>query len=230
MEVIRVLLVEDEAPTRALMQAFFAGREDMRLCGMAADGLEALELLEQEQPDVVLLDLIMPGLDGLGFLQRLGELNLPCPPRILVTSRIKDERIIHCALSLGANYYLVKPISFDTLPFIVRGLCENGVECRARRILEEMGAVGLGVEAAAIAAAALAQDYTGKMLLKQAYAPIIRANASSYGCVEKNIRDMVERLHQKGGERYWSLMHGIPERRPNNEVFLRRLAEKLREK
>ena len=229
MEVIRVLLVENDPGTQVLMQAFFARRKDMQLCGVAGDGLEGLELLERERPDVVLLDLIMPGLDGLGFLHRLGEQKPVRPPRVVVISAVEDENVVRCAISMGASYYLIKPLSFDTLPYIVRGLCENSLERRARQLLEEMGAVGVGVEAAATAAAAFAQDYTGKMLLKQAYAPVIRANASSYGCVEKNIRNMVERIHRKGGAIYQSVMGGMPSGKPSNDVFLHALAKKLRE-
>ena len=63
---IRVLVVEDDPSARLLLAAALADMPGTELCGMAADGLEGLELVERCRPDAVLLDLIMPGLDGLG--------------------------------------------------------------------------------------------------------------------------------------------------------------------
>lgn len=62
---IRVLVVEDDPETRMLTEALLSGRKGVCLCALAKDGLEGLELVEQTRPDIVLLDLILPGMDGL---------------------------------------------------------------------------------------------------------------------------------------------------------------------
>ena len=61
MEAIRILVVEDDPETRMLTEALLSGRKGVCLCALAKDGLEGLELVEQTRPDIVLLDLILPG-------------------------------------------------------------------------------------------------------------------------------------------------------------------------
>ena len=221
---IRVLVVEDDPGARTLLSAALSGLAGLELCGLAADGLEALELVERLGPDAVLLDLIMPGLDGLGFL---GQLNPRCRPVVVVTSQASGQALIRHTLALGASYYLVKPLNLKSLPPLLEGLCLQPLIQRAAAALEEMGARGMGVQAAARAAAVLARD--GNALLKQAYAPTIAAEGTNYAGVEKNIRVMVDRLHRAPTPRYLALLDGLPPARPSNLTFLRALARSLGE-
>mgnify|MGYP000311481342 CR=1 FL=1 len=78
---IRVLVVEDDPETRMLTEALLSGRKGVCLCALAKDGLEGLELVEQTRPDIVLLDLILPGMDGLDFLRTLRRRKLFRDPR-----------------------------------------------------------------------------------------------------------------------------------------------------
>ena len=221
---IRVLVVEDDPSARFLLAAALADMPGADLCGTAADGLEALELVERLRPDAVLLDLIMPGLDGLGFLRALAHRDRPA---VVVTSQASNQALIRYALSLGASYYLVKPLNFQTLPPLLEGLCLQPLVQRGVDLLEAMGARGRGVWAAARAAAVLARDETA--LLKQAYAPTIAAEQTNYAGVEKNIRAMVDKLHQASSPGYLALLGDCPAARPNNLAFLQALARALRE-
>lgn len=104
---IRVLVVDDSAFVRKFVRDALAGAVDIEVVGHAADGLEALELIEELHPDVLTLDLHMPHLDGLGVLQALPAEN---PPRVLVLSTVDaeaDEALR--ALELGAIDVLRKP-------------------------------------------------------------------------------------------------------------------------
>ena len=192
---IRILLAEDDTAARTLLNDFFAPLEDMAVCAAARDGYEALELLERERPDVVLLDLIMPGLDGLGVLQQLRAHPVVPRPKVIVLSRVASSHVVSYAFSLGADYYLIKPVHLATLPGLIRVLYQDPLEQAAAALLADMGGGGLGAEAAAIAAAALAGARGKHMLLKQAYLPAMRRGRTSYACVEKNIREMVRRIH-----------------------------------
>ncbi len=69
---LRVLIVEDQEEAR-LLSAALLERHGLRVCGLARDGLEALARIRSERPDAVVLDLILPGLDGLGLLRALGR-------------------------------------------------------------------------------------------------------------------------------------------------------------
>ena len=219
---IRVLTVEDDPSARLLLAGALRDLPGLELCGQAADGLEALEQVKRLRPDVVLLDLIMPGLDGLGFLRALERRDRPV---VVVTSQAGGWEVIHCALSLGASYYLVKPLNVQALPALLAGLTLQPLVRRAEGLLADMGASGRGLSAAARAAAVLARE--SDALLKQAYAPAIAAEGSSYAVVEKNIRRMVEKLHRAAPPGYLALLSGLPDRRPSNLTFLRALAQAL---
>ena len=204
---IRVLVVEDDPETRMLTEAFLSGRKGVCLCALAKDGLEGLELVEQTRPDIVLLDLILPGMDGLDFLRT----------------------VIRLAFQLGASYYLIKPLNFDSLPDLFHSLCLEPRERAAADYLRGMGASGLGVEAAARTAAVLSTGAEGAIPLKEGYAAAMAAQNTSYACVEKNIRSMVGKLQAGACGEYQALMGGLPAERPSNELFLRRLARRILE-
>lgn len=220
---IRVLVAEDDPAARRLLSEALPRLPGLSLCGVAADGLECLALIDQLQPDVVLLDLVMPGLDGLGVLRALaGRRGRPV---LVVTSQVSYQGVVRCALALGASYYLVKPLNCQALPQLLRFLCLAPLQRAALSMLAAMGASGLGMEAAARAAVVLHQHPNA--LLKEAYAPTIAGQRTCYGSVEKNIRSMVDKLHAAARPAYIDLMGGLPPQRPSNLVFLRQLARSL---
>ena len=219
---IRVLVVEDDPSAQLLLAGALAELPGLELCGIAADGLEGLELVERLRPDAVLLDLIMPGMDGLGFLRALDRRDCPA---VVVTSQAACQEVIRCAMRLGANYYLVKPLNVQTLPDLLESLCLRPLVRRAEALLAAMGASGRGVSAAARAAAVLVRD--GDVLLKQAYAPAIAAEGSGYAVVEKNIRHMTDKLHRAAAPGYVALLGGLPARRPSTLELPRALAREL---
>ena len=140
---IRVLVVEDDPETRMLTEALLSGRKGVCLCALAKDGLEGLELVEQTRPDIVLLDLILPGMDGLDFLRALRRRS--ARPAVVVASQASEPTVIRLAFQLGASYYLIKPLNFDSLPDLFHSLCLEPRERAAADYLRGMGASGLGV-------------------------------------------------------------------------------------
>lgn len=221
---IRVLAVEDDPSARLLLTDGLSKQKKLELCAVAEDGLEGLELMRELKPDVVLLDLIMPGMDGLSFLRNLSRKERPV---VVVVSQVSGQGVIRQALRLGASYYLIKPLNFQSLPDLLSGLCLVPLTKKAEELLKELNVKGRGVQAAARAAAVLARDETA--LLKHAYAPTIAAERSNYAAVEKNIRDMVNKLHRAASPGYQAIMGGLPSSRPNNQEFLLALAKILRE-
>ena len=214
---IRVLVVEDDPETRMLTEALLSGRKGVCLCALAKDGLEGLELV----------DLILPGMDGLDFLRTLRRRNER--PAVVVASQASEPTVIRLAFQLGASYYLIKPLNFDSLPDLFHSLCLEPRERAAADYLRGMGASGLGVEAAARTAAVLSTGAEGAIPLKEGYAAAMAAQNTSYACVEKNIRSMVGKLQAGACGEYQALMGGLPAERPSNELFLRRLARRILE-
>ncbi|HEV2639608.1 MAG TPA: response regulator transcription factor [Actinocrinis sp.] len=118
----RVLLVDDEPAVR---EAIRGGLEfEGFQVAMAADGLEAMELIAKERPDVVLLDVMMPRMDGLTVLRRLRASD-PALPVLLLTARdTVGDRVT--GLDLGADDYLTKPFDLDELLARLRSLLRRG--------------------------------------------------------------------------------------------------------
>ena len=110
---IRVLIVDDEAPARDRLKRLLADIEGVELIGEAEGGVQAVEMIESEKPDLVLLDIQMPELDGFGVIEALED----PPPIIFVTAY--DEYAIR-AFEVNALDYLLKPFSRERLKKAVR--------------------------------------------------------------------------------------------------------------
>jgi DNA-binding NarL/FixJ family response regulator len=104
--VIDVLVVDDHALMRAGLRGLIAGAEDMRVVGMAADGAQALAAIAASEPHVVLMDLSMPGLDGVAATRRISELYQDVA--VLVLTSYSDQQRVLEAMDAGAIGYVLK--------------------------------------------------------------------------------------------------------------------------
>ncbi|SCG83323.1 Stage 0 sporulation protein A homolog [Proteiniborus sp. DW1] len=112
-EKISIVIADDNKDFCCILSDYLATQEDVEVVGIAKDGLEALELITKQRPDVLVLDIIMPHLDGLGVLERLHNLELEKFPKVIVLSAVGQDKITQRAINLGADYYVVKPFDFD---------------------------------------------------------------------------------------------------------------------
>ena len=139
MALMRTLIVDDEAPARDRLKRLLADLEGVKFIGEAEDGVQAVEMIEREKPDLVLLDIQMPGLDGLGVIEALED----PPPVIFVTAY--DEYAIR-AFEVNALDYLLKPFSRERLEKAVyraqEALAEERDFARLGPLLESMAAQG----------------------------------------------------------------------------------------
>src|SRR5262249_17085403 len=117
-QIIRLLIVDDHDMLRSGLALFIQTCPDFQLVGEASTGEEALGLCAQLQPDVVLMDVKMPGMDGITALRLLRE-QFPSI-RSVALSTFADEDLVTSALSAGAIGYLLKNASIDTLANAIR--------------------------------------------------------------------------------------------------------------
>lgn len=110
---ISVVIADDNKEFCNILNDYLLNQKDIVVTGIAKDGREALELIEEKQPDLVVLDIIMPHLDGLGVLEKLHSMDLPKFPGIIVLSAVGQDKITQQAIALGADYYVVKPFDMD---------------------------------------------------------------------------------------------------------------------
>ncbi|MEW1722581.1 response regulator transcription factor [Streptomyces sp. NPDC093109] len=105
---IRVLIADDQAMVRAGFSMILGAEDDIEVVAEAADGLEAVELAARHCPDVVLMDIRMPRLDGLEALRRLNRPGVVNPPKVVVATTFDDDEYVHRALHDGAAGFLIK--------------------------------------------------------------------------------------------------------------------------
>ncbi len=137
--VITVLIVDDHAVVRQGIRAFLATQPDIQVVGEAASGEEALRLVEQLVPDVVLMDLVMPGMDGVEATRRIRRVS-PRTQVIVLTSYHDDDHIFP-AIRAGALSYLLKDVGPDDLADAVRRVARGEAILHPRvaaRVIQEL--------------------------------------------------------------------------------------------
>jgi two-component system, response regulator, stage 0 sporulation protein A len=123
---IEVLLADDNREFTALLSEFINDQHDMNVSGIAYNGNDVLRLIEEGRvPDVLILDIIMPHLDGLGVLEKLREMNVNPQPKIIMLTAFGQESITQKAVQLGASYYILKPFDMEVLTNRIRQLVSS---------------------------------------------------------------------------------------------------------
>ncbi len=114
-EKIRVLVADDNEEFASTLVNYLSNDEELEVVGMARDGKEAIDKILITKPDVALLDIIMPHLDGLGVLEKINDIEMEKKPMSIVLSAVGQDKITQRAISLGAQYYVVKPFDIKVL-------------------------------------------------------------------------------------------------------------------
>lgn len=136
---IRVLIADDHAVVRQGLRTFLDLQDDIEVVAEASDGAEALAAAEQHAPDVVLIDLVMPNVDGIEAIRGLRE-RVPQARAVVLSSFIDDERLLP-AVRAGAAGYLLKDVQPQELVAAIRAVHEGGALLHpkvASRLLEEV--------------------------------------------------------------------------------------------
>lgn len=122
---IRLILADDNNSLRQQLAEYFSMREEFEVVGLAADGVEAFELLKSANADAMLLDVIMPRMDGFAVLQKWNELkDRPNTQIVLLTALGRDDFIAR-AMELGGAYYIVKPFDMEASAQRILDICKK---------------------------------------------------------------------------------------------------------
>jgi NarL family two-component system response regulator LiaR len=117
-EPIRVMLVDDHTVVRSGLSAFLMAFDDLELVGEASSGEKAVALCDQVNPDVILMDLVMPGMDGAAATKAIRE---RCPDiQVIALTSFKEQDLVQGALQAGAIGYLLKNVAANELADAIR--------------------------------------------------------------------------------------------------------------
>ena len=114
-EKITVLIADDNQEFSQTLASYIDAQEDMEVIAKAKDGTEVIDIITNTVPDVILLDVIMPHLDGLGVLENINKIKIAKKPICIMLSAVGQDKITQRAIELGAQYYVVKPFDIEVL-------------------------------------------------------------------------------------------------------------------
>ncbi|MEK6376044.1 MAG: response regulator transcription factor [Acidobacteriota bacterium] len=194
---IRVCIVEDQTIVRQGLRSLLALNTDIVVACEAVDGIEAVEVIEREKPDVVLLDLRMPRLDGVGVLQRLRERGT-APPTLILTTFDDDSKLFD-AVRAGAKGWLLKDVSLERLTGAIRTLAEGGTciePAITERIVRALEKSDMAFDAAALPEPLTDRERTILRLIAGGYSnrEISELLSISDGTVKNHISNLLAKL------------------------------------
>jgi DNA-binding NarL/FixJ family response regulator len=198
--VIRIVLVEDQTIVRQGLRSLLQLDPEFVIVAEASDGVEGVAAIESEKPDVVLLDLRMPKLDGLGVLTRLRANGTMAPTLILTT--FDDDTMLFDAVRAGAKGWLLKDVSLERLTVAIRTLASGGTCLEpviTERILRALERSDMSFEAAALPEPLTDREKTILRLLAGGYSN--REIADLLGISEGTAKNHISSVLSKLGVR-----------------------------
>ena len=126
MEKLNVAIADDNERIVELLDRIVSSDEELNVVGKAGNGEELYDIIKAKEPDVVLLDIIMPKVDGLTVMERVNEdKNMKKRPAFIVITAVGQEKITEDAFALGANYYILKPFDNDMVISHIKHVRKN---------------------------------------------------------------------------------------------------------
>ena len=191
---IKVVIVEDQTIVRQGLRSLLGLSGDIEIAGEAADGEEAIGVIESTKPDVVLLDLRMPKLDGVGVLKRLHGR----PPTLILTT-FDDDANLFDAVRAGAKGWLLKDVSLERLTGAIRTLAEGGTCIEpviTERIVRALGESNVAFDSAELPEPLTDREKTILRLLAGGYSnkEISELLNISDGTVKNHISNLLAKL------------------------------------
>lgn len=237
----RILILESDNNYLSELNTAFSGCKDFEVCGVASDGNVGVGLITTQKPDIVLLDMVLPGKDGFAILEYISAHLRQCAA--FVISPFTDNNTINKATSLGAKYYFCKPIAAEAVVSTINRLTQReivevkGTSALDKKISNIFLTIGLppnilgyqylreGVKMAVIEPTII------NSITKRLYPEIAAKFNTSASKVERAIRHAIEVTWNKGRADEINAVFGAKifsaNERPTNSEFIALLAEKL---
>ena len=256
MGVLNVAIADDNERMVEILDNIVKKDSDIRIVGKANNGEDVYHMIKEKEPDVVLLDLIMPKLDGLSVMERINQdQTIKKHPKFIVISAIGQEGITEDAFNLGAHYYIMKPFDNEMVLNRVRALknCAeagkqkaNLIHCESRGELENLeNDVTDMIHEVGVPAHIKGYQYLRDAIMmvirepemlnsitKILYPTIAKRNQTTPSRVERAIRHAIEVAWSRGNmdiiNSLFSYTVSTGKGKPTNSEFIALIADKIR--
>ena len=244
---IKVLIVDDNELSRDMLMESLQNEADIDIAATASDGMDAAVKIEKLRPDIVLVDLVMPRLDGIGLVKKIKDEMENEAPSFIMISGVSDEIAIKRAFSNGISYYIIKPYNTEELVALIKELGNsvkqennsiiintdnntNNKKTKLKKIFELLNAYGISgrlkgydyiVKAVEMA---LEEKNISSAMTKQLYYTLSREFDTSYGSIERNIRYAIQKGFDKASSNLPEKLNFLKERRHKNLEFIAAIA------
>lgn len=248
-EKIKVAIADDNREFAEIMQEFLQQQPDIDLVGVAYNGEEILTVIHDKKPDVLVLDIIMPHLDGIGVLERL-SVSCEKRPKIIVLTALGQESVTQRVVELGADYYILKPFNMEVLinrvrqlagvitsqrPAVAQAIKARPVDVEVTSIIREIG-IPAHIKGYQYLRDAIMMIVNEIELLgavtKVLYPMIADKYSTTPSRVERAIRHAIEVAWSRGNmdmiNRIFGYTIKLEKGKPTNSEFMAMIADKLR--
>jgi len=244
---IKVAIADDSKEFSSIIQEHLSQEHDVELVGVAYDGEQILNIIKEREPDVVVLDIIMPQLDGIGVLERI-QLSGSKRPKIIALTALGQESLVQRIMELGVDYYLLKPLNLDMLTkrikqligtpertVIPRAIESRPVDFEVTDVIREIGIPahikGYQYLREAITMIVADNNFLGAVT-KELYPTVAQKYSTTPSRVERAIRHSIEVAWNRGNMDMINRLFGCTVNRdkgkPTNSEFMAMIADKLR--
>jgi two-component system response regulator (stage 0 sporulation protein A) len=248
----RIVVADDNRDFCQLLSEVIQNEPDMDLCGVAHNGLEVMDLVERESPEIVVLDIIMPHLDGLGVLERLNAMDRTRRPKVIMLTAFGQEAITQRVVELGADYYILKPFNLDVFVQRTRQLSGhqevaaaaarpqprpqvNTLELEVTNIIHELG-IPAHIKGYLYLRESILMVVDHVELLggvtKELYPMVAQRYNTTASRVERAIRHAIEVAWSRGNleaiHRFFGYTVDYERGKPTNSEFIAMVADRLR--
>jgi len=244
---MRILVVDNNVELCRALQEYFETQPDFEVVGLAYDGEQALTLVQELQPDVMLLDITMPYLDGLGVMERLRTIELERKPKVVAITAFGTDSLLARLMALGADYFMVKPFNLDILAKRLREFAQDSsamiaasssltaqprltTEQKVMRLLHDMGVPPHYKGFSYLKEAVLLctdDGYFAGGLTKEIYPALAEKYHTTASGVEAGIRNAVVAAWEHGNTSFIRQLCEpyCDERMPTNSLIIAKIAE-----
>lgn len=250
---IKIAIADDNRDFCDILEQYLSQQEDFKVVAKAYNGNQALEIIQEKEPDVIVLDIIMPHLDGIGVLENMCVMDLKRRPKVIILTTLGQEVTTQRSIELGADYYILKPFDLEVLGTRVRQLFETthireknvvypgtgkfqkNMDVEVTRIIHQMG-VPAHIKGYQYLRDAILFVIDEVSLLgavtKELYPMIADKYGTTASRVERAIRHAIELAWDRGNVEMMTKFFGytinIERGKPTNSEFIAMVADKLR--
>jgi len=247
---IKIGIAEDDLAFVETLSQYIASQPGLEVCWIANNGNDAIKDLSRHNVDLIILDIMMPHLDGIGVLERIRTMNLQPVPRVIVLTALGKEETVRRALSLGADYYILKPFDMAALVRRIRQCAGDMPVARPRGIVAARQLDDREIEVSRVLTwlglsphvkgfkyltdaiqMALDQPHIRGRVTTELYPAVASINSTTPQRVERAIRHAVGLIWRKGEQANVQALfsHCVSSRKqPTNSEFIARISESIR--